>query len=172
MGSLRVARGSTLIAVLLTMTIILILGMAFLSQKSSQYESAVRNREAFQAHALAQAGLVDFRQKMAKDRSFPPKRPEGSDQYQYTEFLTDLADEPYGGYKITVDTSKNIRPYWVIRVTSFGFLGSAETPRSQASIYAEMDAAVQDRSDPGELNPGYREWLIYQNGSGPINASP
>jgi type II secretory pathway pseudopilin PulG len=176
MGSLRgldsLPKGSTLIGVLLTMTVILILGMAFLSQKSSQYESAVRGREALQAEMLAQAGIVDFRKKIAKDRSFPPKRPEGTERYEYTEVLTDLNDAPYGAYKITVDLSRNVSPYWIAQVTSVGYLGSADKPVAQSSIYAELDMAKDDRENPGVPNPRYREWVVFQEGSGPTNPSP
>ena len=86
MGSLsRRDQGSALVAVLLTLTIMMILGMAFLSRKSAQYETVVRATEADQARALAQAGLVDIGIKFAKDRAFPPSRPEGNTIYSYSK---------------------------------------------------------------------------------------
>jgi hypothetical protein len=161
-----------MIAVLLTITLIFILGVAFLSQKSAQYETAVRNREALQARTLAESGMVDFRQKLAKDRRFPPKRPDGKEVYQYTELLSDLDGEPYGGYTITVDLTQNIRPFWTLRVTCLGFLGDPEEPTSTSSVYTEWDLAEKDRLDPTLENPSFRTCLVYRRNGGPVSSSP
>ena len=154
-------RGSALIAVLLTMTVMMILGMAFLSRKSAQYETAVRATGADQARALAQAGLVDIGSKFAKDRTFPPARPEGNTIYSYSEDLSDTDGKVYGGYTLTCDSKLAAPPHSICQVTSEGFLGTRASPKARFRIYAEMDMARDLRADSNTPNPMFRRWSLY-----------
>ncbi|MBI3924721.1 MAG: hypothetical protein HY319_04210 [Armatimonadetes bacterium] len=162
MDSMRVGgRGATLIAVMLLMTVLLILGMAMLSQKSSQYEAAVRAREAAQARAVAQAGLEDARMKLTKDFGFPPVNLSDDEGFTYTEPLTGLDGQEIGSYRVTLDRRLLGPPHLILQITSVGVVGARERPRSRVQLYAEVDMARQDRQNPALANPDFLKWVVY-----------
>ncbi len=156
-----------MIAALLVMTMLLIMGMAFLSQKSAQYEAVVKSGLANQARAIAQAGLVDFKLKVAKSRSFPPPRPKGQTLYSYTEDFSDIDGRPHGFYTITCDSKLDRTPYWLLQVTSEGVLGSRAEPRARFRIYGELDLSSTLRNAPSQPNPTYRQWILFRDGDLP-----
>ena len=150
MESLRRKGGSSLIAVLMLITVLFILGIGFLSQKSNQYDESTRQLEAAQARQLAQAGLVDCGLKLAKDRTFPP-----TPIFTYNEELGD------GSYSLTVDSTLSKAPYWILQVNSEGWLGDREHPHGHYLIYAEMDMSRQLRSNSSLANPDFHHWVHY-----------
>lgn len=141
-------RASALIAVLLVTTAMLVLGLGLLTQKSRQYQSAARQRQAAQARAVAQAGLVDFEIKKRKDHSFPPRRAEGANHFSYSESFAG------GTYQIEVDSSVSNSPQSLLLVTSQGQVGEA-----RFVIYGEFDISPTSRSDPNQPNPRFHNWV-------------
>ena len=162
MGPLKPNKGSALVAVMLVLALLLIMGLAFLSQKGGQYEAAVMARASAQARELARAGLADFEVKFAKDRTFPPPRPQTMEQYSYSENLTDMDDNPFGGYNVTVNYDLYRSPYWLLRVNSEGFAGERTDPDARFFIYTEIDMAPEARGAAGTPNPSYRQRIIYR----------
>ena len=161
MGALATRRGSSLIAVLMLITLLLILGIGLLSQKTSQYDAAARRLEASQARQLAQAGLTDCRLKLAKDLTFPPLSGKSNDNFTYTEDLTDLDGNSLGSYSVTVDFALDKAPYFICQVRSQGWLGERAAPRSTFAVYAELDMSRTLRSNSAQPNPNYRRWVHY-----------
>ena len=161
MGPLNRRSGSSLIAVLLLITVLLILGIALLSQKTSQYDASARRLEATQARQLAQSGLLDCRLKLAKDRTFPPLSGKSNDSFNYSEEVTDLDGNPVGSYTVTVDFSLNRSPYYICQVQSVGWLGDRAAPRSTYRVYGELDMSRQLRSNSSQSNPDFRHWMHY-----------
>lgn len=159
MVSLR--RGSSLIAVLMLITLLFILGIGLLMQKSTQYDESTRQLEAAQARQLAQAGLVDCGLKLAKDRTFPPILGNGNAQFSYSEEVTNLDGVAVGSYTVNVNATLNESPYWIIQVKSEGWLGERDHPRGRYLIYAEMDMSAKLRTNSSLDNPDFHHWVHY-----------
>lgn len=167
----RSDRGSALLAVLLILSILLVLGIGLLSQRANQYEEMRRANEACQARALAQAGLVDVKLKLSKDRSFPPARPNGETRFTYSETMTDVDGNEVGRYVVTVMTDTLLEPFYVMRVESIGLIGTeGANPRARYVIYGELDLAKTVRNDENQTpNPNYFRWLYFQEGDRPTD---
>ena len=161
MGQMK-NRGSILIAVLLTLSLLVILGMAFLSQRSAQYETQVQHRKATQALYLAQSGLSDFRTKCSRDPSFPPARSGDDKYYSYTELLEDSDGNSFGGYTVTVNTAKSVSHAPFLQVRSLGFLDRPDRPEASFEVYGELDFRKEIGSSPKFANPEYLKWTLYQ----------
>lgn len=159
MGALRPGlrpRGSSLIAVLMLITLLLILGIGLMSQKTSQYDASARRLEAAQARQLAQAGLVDCQLKLAKDRTFPPLSGKANESFTYTEDVNDLDGKPVGSYSVTLDFALNQPPHSICQVRSQGWLGDRSAPRSTYLVYLEVDMSRTLRNDSSKPNPNFR----------------
>lgn len=131
----RGQRGSLLIAALLLGIVILLVGLGFLAQRRAQYQAAAEGSAATQALALAQAGLEDFRVKMAKSYDFPAWRPEQT-LFSYSE------DFPGGSYSVRVqrvlgNAALNPRPTLYV-VRSEGTAGDRGEPRARRVLQAEI----------------------------------
>jgi type II secretory pathway component PulK len=61
-----------LILCLMLSALFLVMVLGMLGSRGPQQEAAAALRQYHQASALAQAGLQDFRVKLAKDLKFPP----------------------------------------------------------------------------------------------------
>lgn len=143
-----------MIAVLLILSIMLVLGLGLLTQKSRQYEAAARVREAAQARALAQAGLVDFEIKMRKDPSFPPRRRGEAISFTYTEELMEPGGGTAGRYKVQILSDYEKVPFQFLRVISTGEKGQASY-----SLYGEWELSPTARPDSSQPNPDFMTWL-------------
>jgi hypothetical protein len=162
--------GSAMIAVLLILSILLVLGIGLLSQKSYQYEEMRRANDASQARALAQAGMVDAKLKLLKDQGFPPARPHGETTFSYNEEVTNFDGQVVGAYAVKVFTDASEEPFHVLRVESVGLLGGTSNPRARYQIYGELDIAPVVRNDTLKtVNPNYSRWHYFQEGSRPTN---
>lgn len=167
MGALT-SRGSALIGVLLVLSLLLVMGLGLLSQRSNLYEEMRRANDAAQARALAQAGMVDAYIKLVKDPSFPQSRPSEDARLTYTETVRDTTGRRVGAYTVVVDTSRRTAPFMVVRVTSTGSLGEGTNPSGRYMIYGELDVSKTLREDPEAKNPHYYKWSFLREQSRPV----
>lgn len=138
------ARGSTLIAMLLILTVMLILGMGLLGSRVARYRGANESLAAAKAQAIAEAGMADARTKLDKHLFFPPPG-ESEEQliFSYAEDFSEPGGKVLGSYEVTIDKRWSVEPYQLIVVTSVGVLGEAEDPEARRSIRAELDLGVR-----------------------------
>lgn len=139
-------RASALLIVMLVMTIMLVTGMAVLSQRSLHYEGAVRARQAAQARVIAEAGLEEATLKLTKDPRFPPAPQATTEVYSYSEEFTDLDGVRIGCYVVEIDNSLRDHPHSILRLRSLGTLGERVRPTAQALVYAEIDLSRTERT--------------------------
>lgn len=138
-------RGSVLIAVLLLLVILLILGLAFLTQQSLLYSATSQAQFSVAARAVAEAGLEDARGKLEKDLDFPPAADPDQKIFTYSEPLTNLSGREVGQYTITIDQT-NRKKNGIIAVTSVGSLAGTSTARR--ILYAELDVSGTFLTNP------------------------
>jgi len=106
---------------LLLSTLLLVLGMAFMSKQSSRYRMARLTAESITAKGLAMAGYENSRAKIEHDLLYPPPDQRYHDEYSYREGITDLGGGPeVGSYEVTVDRRWMDPPYQVIVITCEG----------------------------------------------------
>lgn len=133
-------RGVALITVLLLLVILLILGLAFLTQQVHLYRSGSEAGLALMARSMAEAGLEDARAKLEKDFDFPPLTDGEQLVFSYSETLSDISgSHEIGSYSVTVDLSKR-EENEVILVTSEGRVGQESPVRRE--LYAELDTSL------------------------------
>ena len=147
---------------LLLATLLLLVVLGMLGARGPHQEAAASHRQHLQALSLAQAGLEDFRAKLAKDIRFPPPPSPSQPSFSYSEGVYDVDDQWVGSFQVRVDLSLNQAPYSVFRVTSTGVLGSADRPRATARLRQEIDNSLQDRSDPTQPNPKRHQVLTQE----------
>lgn len=139
-------RGSALIAVLLLLVVLLILGMAFLTQQSLFYRASSEAQLSVAARAIAEAGLEDARGKLEKDLDFPPEADPDQKIFTYSEVLTDITDSrEIGQYAVTVDFT-NKEKNGIIAVTSVGTLTGKNNARR--ILYIELDVSGDILTNP------------------------
>ena len=166
--------GSALIGVLLVLSILLVLGIGLLTQKSHQYEEMSQANNAAQARALAQAGLVDVRTKINKDVTFPPARPSSDKTLTYSEDIHDLDGNLVGSYTVKIDATWQDKPFEVLQITSLGLVGDRAKPKARYTIYAEVDTArfLREVTTEDKPNPRYYDWTFLKEGSRPSVLAP
>jgi hypothetical protein len=156
-------RGAILIFALMLCTLLLVIGMGFVAQRSLEYGSVSQLQDKAQARQLAMAGMEDARIKLEKDPFFPQVGGFGQSTFTYSEQLLDPSDASVVGvYKVTVDVSLKEEPFRIIRIVAVGDAGpDSADPLATYSIYAELDVASLDRDNPGTPNPKlyrYIDW--------------
>lgn len=149
-------RGSTLIAMLLILSIMLILGMGLLGSRVARYRAATDSIAAAQAQALAEAGIADARAKLDKHQQFPPAGEEDEQLvFSYAEEVTEPGGQRVGSYIVTIDRRWSGEPYFLIVVESLGILGSTDDPEAQRVIRTELDISTPPS-----------EWISWTVGAG------
>ena len=138
-------RAFALLVSLAIMTILLILGMAFLYRQQAQYRSAAAAPYEAQARALCEAGMEDCRLKWQKDSHFPPRDSDDQNFFSYRELLSDDGGNPVGSFTVTIDFQLASDPYKIARVTSVGAVESSGQPLAQHKIMAEFDLSDVER---------------------------
>ncbi len=133
------SRGAVLIAALLISMVLLLVGLGFLGQRRGQYQAAREAINRCRAEALSDAGLQDALGKLAKDYAFPPLHSADQSDFVYSETLKNSAGESVGTYSVTITIRYRRPPYNVVRVTSRGYLGSAQQPIASCVKTAEID---------------------------------
>ena len=150
-------RGFTLVLTLLLITLLLVLGLAFLGKRALEYGSVPKVQQQAMAQALAEAGIEDARVKLEKDPFFPPVTGYLQQVYNYSEDMLDPDDgRNVGSYTVTIDLSKREQPFRVIRLLAIGTAGPRLNPQARYRIYAELDVAGEVRGGSGPNPQLYR----------------
>lgn len=135
---MRRRRGFALILALLISTLLLVLGIGFMTKQSYRYRMARLSADAIAAKSLAMAGIENSRVKMQHDLLYPPPDDRYHDEYSFRESVYDLnsTSREVGNYEVTVDRRWMEPPYEVIIITSVGHPADSN---ARYSIRAEMD---------------------------------
>lgn len=132
--------GFILVAVLLLSLLLFVVGIAFISKRTTQYSSAKQATTAAQALSLAEAGFHDAWVKVAKDVNFPPVGDRSQGIFSYSEDLTDFSGTVVGAYTVTIDTSYDTAPYNTVLITSTGTVGPRSSPTAVSSVSGEINS--------------------------------
>jgi len=114
-------RAAILIATLFLSLILLIMGMALLSIKTSQMKSTVLTGQAVRARHLAEAGMEDAKIKLQKCVDFP-QQVEDQEEFTYREEVSDFDGNIIGIYKVTINI-RNRNEHHYVQVISLGITG-------------------------------------------------
>jgi hypothetical protein len=147
--------GFAFVIALLLMTLLLILGIGFLSQRRGQQQAVQSARVRLQAREIARAGIEDAFSKLSKRHDFPPVAgPTGQEVFTYIDEIRDADNRVYGEYHVSVNLDYGSAPYFLARITSLGRVGPADTPSAQVTLHAEIDLSPTVRgSNPPVANP-------------------
>jgi Tfp pilus assembly protein PilX len=166
---LAAKRGMLLLLVLFVMGIFLIMAMGFLQQRVSQKKASTAAIEEVQARAIARSGLEDALAKLAKHHDFPPRADESQKQYRYTEEIATADGATGGAFTVAIDTRYQRGEFWLIRITSTGYLGNPAYPLAQSTCFAELDVSKLQRprpnpSAPKVVNPNLFKFFFVKQG--------
>lgn len=156
-----------LILSLLLTALFLVMGIGFISQRTAQNRASRAMQARFQATALAEAGLEDAAIKLAKRSNFPPLADETQRVFRYTERLTDETGLEVGTYVVSVDMARSGRPYYIVRLSSTGRIGSVSEPLAEVTLSGEIDISTLIRETEvrsPELNPNRYKFLYLAEG--------
>jgi hypothetical protein len=158
-----------LLIVLLLMGVFLIMGMGFIQQRVGQSRAMNLAINDLQSQSLARSGLEDALAKLAKHHDFPPLSDISQNKYVYTERVVNLGGQDIGGFTVSIDTKYQAHSFWIIRISSRGFLGAQTDPQAQSTVFAELDMSKVRRplptaSSPKVPNPNFFEWLFVTQG--------
>lgn len=138
----RSRRAFLLIMALILIIILVVMGFGFLGSRVGQYQSTGRAVNAAQARAIARAGIEDARAKLNLDIGFPPPPGAGQPSFTYVEDLQDMSGAAVGFYRVRFDWSKAYEaPYFVLSLTSTGYLGPRTAPVAQHTYRAYIDVS-------------------------------
>ena len=146
-------RGVMLLIVLLLMAVFLVMGMGFIQQRVGQNSAANLAITELQAQSLARSGLEDALTKLAKHHDFPPLSDVSQNKYVYTERVVNPGGEDIGGFTVSIDTRYQTNTFWIIRISSRGFLGAQTDPQAQSTVFAELDMSKVKRPLPNANSP-------------------
>ncbi|MBN9415725.1 MAG: hypothetical protein J0I12_09835 [Candidatus Eremiobacteraeota bacterium] len=136
---MRRRRGFALMLALLISTLLLVLGIGFMTKQSYRYRLARLSADAIAAKSLAMAGIENSRVKMQHDLLYPPPDDRYHDEYSFSEPVYDLnSSRQVGTYEVTVDRRWMELPYEVIIITS---VGHPVDSNARYSIRAELDVS-------------------------------
>ena len=124
---------------LLISTLLLVLGIGFMTKQSYRYRLARLSADAIAAKSLAMAGIENSRVKMQHDLLYPPPDDRYHDEYSFSEPVYDLnSSRQVGTYEVTVDRRWMELPYEVMIITS---VGHPVDSNARYSIRAELDVS-------------------------------
>ena len=144
---LKTKRGSSLVAVLLIISIMLVLGLGIMSRKALQSRRLGTGLASTQALLLAQAGLEDAFTKSRKAYAFPPTGSSDQSQFFYSENLLNRSGtEEIGRYSVTIDVSRVFFNQGISIITSVGTVGPEDSPVARHTVRAYLR-----RGSPNQL---------------------
>ncbi|MBX3167368.1 MAG: hypothetical protein KF760_08145 [Candidatus Eremiobacteraeota bacterium] len=103
MARIRNVQGVALMGVLLTLVLLLVLGMGYLSQQLQRYRSSVQVRLRLEAQQLAELGWRETQLKLLKDSNFPPSADPDQSEFSFSETIRDSAGKRRGFYHVSID---------------------------------------------------------------------
>lgn len=126
---MRRTRGFLLILSLLLVTLMLIMGLAFLNRGANQYRGARQAKSTAQARALAWVGLEQTRAKLDKDLNFPPRLGEDQQFLSLEENVTDLDGTPLGTVVVVLERGYVDPPLLSASSSQYGAGAGCSGPR-------------------------------------------
>lgn len=154
-------RGSSLVATLMLLTLLLLVGMGVLGSSVQKRRAQADQVLLAQARQLARAGFEEAMLKLNKDIDFPPAGGDDQTEFRYSEEVADFDGTVLGRYDILIDTCRELPPYQVIRIVSVGSVESGGTwsnlPRSRFTLSAVLDVSPTVR---GTTNPNPNYWRL------------
>ena len=145
-----------IVPALLVVSIFMVLCVGMLSRQPMRNLGALQTHYQVQARQMALAGMEEIRLRLA------------GDVHQSTVANTTLSrglpeaggSEAVGSYVVTLDTSWVKKPYYVLRIESEGFFGSATRPRARYVLRCTLNG--REKLDDDEPNPDYLTLLRWQ----------
>lgn len=129
-----------LVIVLLVTSVMVVLGMCYLSKRSNQLRTAQFELESAQAYEAAAAGMESARVKLLKDDHFPPIGESDNKIFSYTENVYDMDGTTLVGYyQVTVDSTWLGDPFNALRVVSTGLVVRNGQVVGQRTLMGELD---------------------------------
>ena len=99
----RLRGGVALVGVLLTLVLLLVLGMGYLSQQMHRYRSSHQFRLLLEAQQLAEMGWRETELKLNKDSGFPPPADPEQLEFSFSETVNESNGQRRGFYHVTID---------------------------------------------------------------------
>jgi hypothetical protein len=149
--------GFVLVGSLLVLSLLMVLGLAMLGSRATQYEAAALTGLQAEARAIARAGMEATRAKLYKDLNFPPLAESDSSPFEFSENVTDFDGTILGNYVVRVDRKWRNSPYQVLVISS---LGRRKDTNAAVLLMAELDVSPTLRTAPGP-NPDYFQWIAW-----------
>lgn len=155
---MRQRQGVSLLLVLQISILMFILALGVLTVQSRAYAQAHALQLSEQARALAEAGLEDALLKLERDPLFPPLMTPDQVEFTYHETLIRSDGTPAGSYRVTLDTSRQDAPYYLLRILARGRIGPDSAPLAERVLSLDIDLSAEDRTNPSQPNP--RLWTV------------
>lgn len=134
-------RGVALLGVLLTLSLLLVLALAFLTQQSLRYRGSVLAAQRLVAQGLAESGWRETLVKLRKDAQFPPPGDPDQKLFTFSETVLDAAGSRLGSYHVRIDrTPARDQQLLLVEVT-----GEAAPSRALYALKVEWDLAQPQR---------------------------
>ena len=108
------ARGVALLGVLLTLVLLLVLGMGYLTQQMYRYRSAGQVRLRLEAEQLAHLGWCETELKLRKDSNFPPAADPDQSDFGFSESVLNADGKRRGFYHLHIDRRFALREQLLI----------------------------------------------------------
>ena len=139
-------RGVALLGVLLTLVLLLVLGMGYLSQQMYRYRSASQLRLRLEAQQLAESGWRECELKLLKDNGFPPPADPDQSVFSFSEVVNDSSGRRNGFYHVRIDRRFEIREQ-ILLITVQGEVcpPGVEQGLARYSLRGEWDLAQPSR---------------------------
>lgn len=141
-------RKAFIVPALLVIATFMVLCIGLLTRQPFRNQGAFQNLYQAQARQLAVSGVEEARLRLAGDVN------QALTSTTFSRLVSAASGgAPVGSYLVTLDATWVGPPYFVMRVESEGFLGSAVSPQARYVIQATVD--VREEVSPGLPNPDY-----------------
>jgi type II secretory pathway component PulK len=135
---MRHRKAFLIVTALFVLAVLLVLGMGLMNSQSARYRAAAQSQDTAQALELAMSGLDDARVKLELDANFPPNPAEDQMNFNYAEDVQ-IAGTDIGSFEVTVDTTYNQPPFYLVKLRVTGSVGPKEKPRAQRVMTSAGD---------------------------------
>lgn len=148
-------RGVALLGVLLTLSLLLVLALAFITQQSLRYQGTVHATQRLLAQSLAETGWRETLVKLRKDADFPPPGDPDQTLFTFSETIRDSAGKKLGSYHVTIDRAP-VRDHQLLICE---ITGEVAESRALYRLKTEWDTARPQR------RPFGTGWVVVESGS-------
>lgn len=143
-----------IVPALLVVSIFMVLCIGLLSRQPMRNLGAMQAQYQVQARQIALAGIEEARLRLCGDSL------QTMTNTTFSRELSEAGGGMVGSYLVNWDSSWSEAPYYVLRVESEGFYGSAVKPQARYVLRATLD--VRKELAPDKPNPDYLSLLRWQ----------